>query len=157
MGQGPAESWVNASSPIVQYRRNPPAGTTPPNVLGWAGRGNGPVDNPISSCLSCHSTAQTPASSNMIPPGNSGEAARLRWFRNLAPEESFDAGTRSLDFSLQLSVGIQNLREFQDFVANRGGVMAGAAPRYFNPRLAPAEQAVAPKKREYRVSRDPDQ
>lgn len=28
--------------------------------LCWAGRMNGPVDNPISSCLSCHSTAQWP-------------------------------------------------------------------------------------------------
>ncbi len=29
-----------------------------PLKLGWLRRLNGPVDNPISSCLSCHSTAQ---------------------------------------------------------------------------------------------------
>ena len=29
------------------------------NHLGWLGRVNGPVDNPASSCLSCHGTAQT--------------------------------------------------------------------------------------------------
>lgn len=34
---------------------------------GYQGRLNGPVDNPISSCLSCHATAQKPAGV-MVPP-----------------------------------------------------------------------------------------
>ncbi|MBX9949402.1 MAG: hypothetical protein K2Y39_09565 [Candidatus Obscuribacterales bacterium] len=35
--------------------------------LGWAGRLNGPVDNPNSSCLSCHSTAQWWSKESSIP------------------------------------------------------------------------------------------
>src|SRR5262249_10650178 len=30
----------------------------PPTHLGWNGRLNGPVDNPMSSCMSCHAVAQ---------------------------------------------------------------------------------------------------
>ena len=40
-GTAPVESWVNPDSPIVQYRKNPPAGINAPKVMGWAGRGNG--------------------------------------------------------------------------------------------------------------------
>ena len=101
---------MNGESPFFKYRSNPPAGATPPNVFGWAGRGNGPVDNPVSSCLSCHMTAQSPPRSNIFPPDtpSTTDADRLRWFRNLAPGESFDSGTTDLDFSLQLARGIEN-------------------------------------------------
>jgi hypothetical protein len=86
----------------------------PPTHLGWNGRLNGPVDNPRSSCLSCHMTAQTPAYSvqsplflqNNKPP--IGSPAWMRWFRNVRCGESFDKGAQSADFSLQLALGIQN-------------------------------------------------
>jgi hypothetical protein len=121
-GLHPKESWINPNAPIVKYRSNPPDGTNPPKTLGWAGRGNGPVDNPISSCLSCHSTAQIPASSPLVPPADISEDSKLRWFRNLTMGEAFDPSSKTLDFSLQLGVGIQNLQEFRNFIDNQGGV-----------------------------------
>jgi len=149
-GVRPSESWVNDESPIVKYRANPPVGVTPPRVLGWAGRGNGPVDNSVSSCMSCHSTAQIPASSPMIAPANLSENEKLRWFRNTIPNETFDNGTQTLDFSLQLGVGIQNLKSFHGFVGNLGGVFA--ARHGIQPMAIPKVST----KPEYQFSRDPD-
>lgn len=90
------ETWINPASHAVMQH------------YGWAGRLNGPVDNPSSSCLSCHSTAQKPFISlaNALPSGTDSE--RLKWFRNIKSGQPFDAGGRSLDYSLQLSVGLQN-------------------------------------------------
>ncbi len=121
-GKRPKQSWINPASPIVSYRSNPPPGITAPSTLGWAGRANGPVDNPISSCLSCHGTAQRPAGADMVPPRTANDAQRLNWFRNLAPGTAFSAGSKSLDYSLQLGVGIQNHAEFHRFVANQGSL-----------------------------------
>jgi hypothetical protein len=39
----------------------------PPTHLGWNGRLNGPVDNPMSSCMSCHMTAEAPQRSQISP------------------------------------------------------------------------------------------
>ena len=149
-GVRPSESWVNSKSPIVKYRANPPTGVTPPGVLGWAGRGNGPVDNPVTSCMSCHSTAQIPASSPVIPPAPLSDKDKLRWFRNTNPNETFDQGNKTLDFSLQLGVGIQNLNAFQSFVANLGGI--SATKRGIKPLTIPGVS----QKREYQFTRDPD-
>jgi hypothetical protein len=80
--------------------------------LGWAGRLNGPVDNPVSSCLSCHSTAQVPQG-GMVPPFSAGDAARLNWFRNIKAGDPFDPGRQSTDYSLQLSVAIRFFNEAQ--------------------------------------------
>jgi hypothetical protein len=107
-GSRPKESWVNEKSPLVQYRTRPPLGTKAPSTLGYAGRANGPVDNPISSCLSCHSTAEIPANSPLVPRAGASDQEVLRYFRNLAPGEAFDSGSKNLDFSLQLGVGLQN-------------------------------------------------
>lgn len=74
--------------------------------LGWAGRLNGPVDNSRSSCLSCHGTAEWPPTKSMIPTGTLEE--RLRWFRNLRPDEAFDLGHQPLGYSLQLMIALQN-------------------------------------------------
>jgi hypothetical protein len=159
-GSRPADSWVNPDSPIVIYRNSPPAGANPPRVLGWAGRGNGQVDNPISSCLSCHMTAQIPARSPMVPPPNTSEQNRLRWFRDLPAGTSFDSNTASLDFSLQLGVGIQNFQRFQEMVANMGGFRAND-----NPVAAALMEATEQPSRnwnsitpqQYRFGRDPDE
>jgi hypothetical protein len=145
-GKRPSEGWVNASSPVVTYRANPPVGATPPSTLGWAGRANGPVDNPSSSCISCHGTAQIPASSPMTPPPGSTEAQKLRWFRNTKVGEPFDAGSVSLDFSLQLGVGIQNLQEYQASLKSLAGF-------YSRDLATPAATSQKP---QYRFTRDPD-
>ena len=79
-----------------------------PQHLGWGGRLNGPVDNPMSSCLSCHSVSQYQSAAPMMPPNNATENQRMNWFRNIKSTEAFTAGQTPLDYSLQLSVGIIN-------------------------------------------------
>jgi hypothetical protein len=78
---------------------------------GWLDRLNGPVDNPKSACLSCHATAQWPVAAPMVPPTNISEGSPqwMQWFRNIGPGQTFSSGTHSLDYSLQLASGIQNL------------------------------------------------
>jgi hypothetical protein len=122
---------------------------------------NGPVDNPVSSCLSCHSAAQTPANSKFLPDATSSDDVKLRWFRNLAPGESFDPGTDSLDFSQQLAAGLQNFKDFQKLAANQGGISnappapaARAAAARPAAGATPAAETTPPQ--EYRVSRDPE-
>ena len=94
-----AESWIN------------PDATLPKQHLGWGGRLNGPVDNPMSGCQSCHSTAQWPVKSPMMPAATvpQGSTAWMRWYRDLKPGTPFDAGSKSLSTSLQLALGMQNL------------------------------------------------
>jgi hypothetical protein len=107
-GHIPQESWINGAAPVVVYRSGLPQSSTAPHVLGWAGRGNGPVDNPVFSCLSCHSLAEQPKAAKSLPSGS--DQQKLNWFRNLPPLEPFDndGQHKSLDFSLQLAVGIDN-------------------------------------------------
>ncbi|RUL75282.1 hypothetical protein [Dyella choica] len=98
----------------------------PPTHLGWNGRLNGPVDNPVSACLSCHMTAESPQLSPMnptflsparIPPV--GSDRWMRWFQNIEAGVPLDAGALSTDYSLQLAQGIAN---FYDWKCNEGGV-----------------------------------
>jgi hypothetical protein len=110
-GKKIADNWINPDSRTPQH-------------LGFLGRLNGPVDNPRSSCLSCHATAQTPARSPMIWPENRPDQAP-RWFRNINAGESFDARSISTDYSLQVAVGIQNLRASRQTM---GGSFAAARP-----------------------------
>jgi hypothetical protein len=92
-GQRPTESRI----------LNPVIGTN--QHLGWLGRLNGPVDNPRSACLSCHSTAQSPAIAP-LPSASATDATKMRWFRNLPAGTPFETGGASLDYSLQLSLGV---------------------------------------------------
>ncbi len=92
--------------------------------LGWANRLNGPVDNPISSCLSCHSTAQWPLGGFSLVPGRKvlpDSDEWMTWFRNIKAGQPFTPGKTSLDYSLQLSVGIQNFYEWTAQKENMGG------------------------------------
>jgi hypothetical protein len=95
--------------------------------LGWAGRANGPVDNRISGCLSCHGTAQFPVSASLTFTGNcTTDTQRLHWFRNFRGDQAFGAVTRAtctpaatpvpvpLDFSLQMKVAIQSVLQIHD-------------------------------------------
>ncbi|MDI3566507.1 hypothetical protein [Bradyrhizobium sp. Arg816] len=94
--------------------------------LGWAGRANGPVDNPISGCLSCHSTAQSPSAPITFSNACTTDAQKMLWFRDLKGNQPFggvDASCnpitsapppKPLDFSLQLSVAVQNVVQFGD-------------------------------------------
>jgi hypothetical protein len=109
---------VAAGNPLKETFINTAIPASHPRHLGWAGRLNGPVDNPVSSCLSCHSTSQIPQVAQR-PPQNASTTARLKWFRNIRAGQPFEEGGRSLDYSLQLTMGILNFRE-----AQRPGVTA---------------------------------
>jgi hypothetical protein len=88
----------------------------PPMHLGFGLRLNGPVDNTMSSCQSCHSTAQFPAISAIMPgmtkkDGKSlkpGTPDWMRWFRDVRWATPFDSQATSMDYSLQLAASIQN-------------------------------------------------
>src|SRR5262249_29217548 len=61
------------------------------------------VDNPKSSCLSCHSTAEWKSLSDTLPDSSDP----MKCFRNIKATTAFDSGQRSLGYSLQLVVGIE--------------------------------------------------
>ncbi len=73
------ESWINPSAPAYAKAH-----------LGVDGRLNGPVDNKVSACMSCHSTAQAPSLAGILPPvGGACGSQRPAWFRNLAGTQAF--------------------------------------------------------------------
>lgn len=74
------ESWINPAAP--QYAKD---------HLGVDSRLNGPVDNKVSACMSCHGTAQARSLANMLPPLATSPCAseRPKWFRNLPGSEAF--------------------------------------------------------------------
>jgi len=125
-----AETWINPSVPSVFKGK-----------LGRAGRLDGPVDNPKSSCLSCHSTAQIVTGTTtqnafrgvvLVPPASCTSAQEMTWFRNIVGGTPFgvmDAGGAgctlvtpavatpplfSLDYSLQLAVGLESALFFKN-------------------------------------------
>ncbi|KAF0676256.1 hypothetical protein [Profundibacterium mesophilum] len=94
-----------------------------PRPYGYEGRMNGPVDNPDSSCLSCHGNAQfdriTPDRSIPWPQKGLSAEQTACYFRNLAPGTPFGTppgsdvpcGTRSprhvaTGTSLQVAMGL---------------------------------------------------
>ncbi len=86
----------------------------PPQHLGWGGRMNGPVDNPNSSCMSCHSKAEWPLKAVMPPKSVEYDSKDfMKWFTNVRSGESYTAGSDSLDYSLQLAEGIKHYYEWK--------------------------------------------
>lgn len=77
-------------------------------TLGYGGRLNGPGDNPISACYSCHQTAEWKPVSAMTPPVGAAPDVIAKWFRDLKSLEPFDQGSQSLDSSLQLQISLVN-------------------------------------------------
>ena len=86
---------------------------------GLGGRLNGPVDNPISSCISCHGQAGVSDSGNILPMADFSQQRVsfslrefIRYFSNVRPGaygRNFDGRNYiSTDYSLQLSAGIRN-------------------------------------------------
>ncbi|MCF3649760.1 hypothetical protein [Synoicihabitans lomoniglobus] len=126
---------VNLSNPTPTVTRQNPAlketkindrKELPPTHLGWGFRLNGPVDNPLSSCMSCHSTAQYPVVTSILPflnnppanpPASQGAPADdywMQWFRNIDCGHPFNPGRAiALDYSLQLSKSIENFVEYK--------------------------------------------
>ena len=122
-GKDPVEGWVN---PLVKAF----FAQLPRRTLGFRGRANGPVDNPRSSCLPCHGRAMdmgfTGREVPFVPSSNADEEQIHQFFRNLKPTEPFYSGFRSLDYSLQLAVGIAS---FRDWVEDKHPTERGALIR----------------------------
>lgn len=122
----PTKTIINTK--LVETIINPDTTELPPTHLGWNGRLNGPVDNPMSSCYSCHSTAEYPQGSPISPLFDSdtlkanppGSTGWMRWFSNLKCGTPFDSpGYQSTDFCLQMAEAIQN---FTTWKATEGGL-----------------------------------
>jgi hypothetical protein len=104
--------------------------------LGYKGRLNGPVDNPRSSCLSCHSTAQTPndVSDPTVPSVPRLDASReelAMYFRNIRAQMPFTEGQDALDYSLQLQNGIANWARVSELRYPAPPSLVGPQRRYF--------------------------
>lgn len=86
----------------------------PPQHLGWGGRLNGPVDNPKSSCMSCHSRAEWPLR-EVLPPKTAEYDSKefMSWFANVRGGEAYTPGSKSLDYSLQLAEGLKKYSEWK--------------------------------------------
>lgn len=92
----------------------------PPQHLGWGGRLNGPVDNPNSSCMSCHSKAEWPPKDVMPPKKFEYDSKEfMRWFSNVKGGEAYTAGSDSLDYSLQLQEGLKNHQKWKEDEARK--------------------------------------
>lgn len=116
---------------------NPDRKELPPTHLGWDGRLNGPLDNSLSSCFSCHMTASFPnkelsplfTSPNQRPTSGTPEWDKwwMQWFQNVAwtangkTLKKFMDAKYSLDLSLQLSDSIRNFYRSEKDV-KRGNV-----------------------------------
>lgn len=82
--------------------------------LGWAGRVNGLIDNPESSCISCHGSASSPLLGGGAPDDGMTKAERMHWFSKTASiHNAYFNNTTSLDYSLQLAFGIQNFKDWK--------------------------------------------
>lgn len=97
-GDRPQESWI--APDLLEGPKKLPH-------FGWLNRANGPVDNPRSACMSCHMTAQWPLGP-MLPQDSDSSAVKMSFFQNLKYPTPFTSGRTSLDFSLQLAMGIRN-------------------------------------------------
>ncbi|KAF8425340.1 hypothetical protein EV426DRAFT_532203 [Tirmania nivea] len=119
-GNKPTEQWLN---PDAQKLMDILGGTKP--SLGWNGRMNGPVDNFISACASCHSLAQKTGESRLVfkpPPVQladgrwvpQNDASTMQWFRNTPAGMPFTLGATSGDYSLQLMIGWHNYQDWRN-------------------------------------------
>jgi hypothetical protein len=122
----PKRTIINTS--LTETIINPDSTELPATHLGWNGRLNGPVDNPQSSCYSCHSTAEYPQGSPISPLFDAdtlkanpiGSTGWMRWFSNLKCGTPFDGPTyQSTDFCLQMAEAVQN---FETWKTTQGGI-----------------------------------
>ncbi|KAG8989460.1 hypothetical protein FRB94_014378 [Tulasnella sp. JGI-2019a] len=110
-GKRPVESWIN---PEAESLRKQLGGRRP--FWGYNGRLNGPADNFISACASCHSVAQLITSAPITQP----RKLVNNKFENVKSGEAFSArGAVSADYSLQLKIGFEN---YQTWLAEQASL-----------------------------------
>jgi hypothetical protein len=128
-GQRVKESWIN---PNLQM----------PHV-GWLGRLNGPVDNPISSCLSCHSLAAHPQPAALVFSKDDPLCIKMGFFQNVKAGRTAAAEREPLDYSLQLGFG---LRSFPGSLNPAALLMQSAEQNDFIPRAGNSDSGPCPVK-----------
>lgn len=114
----PDSTYINLD--LKQTIINPDRNELPPSHLGWNGRLNGPMDNPMSSCYSCHATAEYPQISPISPLFDAttssyvpGSPEWMRWFDNYQCNSRFDEEAVPTDFSLQMAEALQNFNDWK--------------------------------------------
>lgn len=132
----PKESWVNPAVASQFF-------ALPRQHLGLFGRANGPVDNPMSACITCHQRATDWGTAVLPGTPEARQAAALlpdvpadpfnndsvtAYFRNIGSDTPVP-GTQSLDYVLQVSEGIAAFRnwvatDFPDHAASTSDVPA---------------------------------
>jgi hypothetical protein len=110
---------------------------------GLGGRLNGPIDNPTSSCISCHSKSAVtdlgrpaPMANFRLTRGTFTEAEFKKYFSTInggpGPLQISNTTYNKLDYSLQLAAGIRNFRQSlidkkkADTTSRNGSSPAGA-------------------------------
>jgi hypothetical protein len=121
------------------------------NHLGRHGRLNGPVDNPESACMSCHSTAQvrdgqTSAgaykAAGIVPPDVCTAPEQMYWFRNFPGSQPFGNMTNPPDppnaFCVPQSpaLGSPPMHALDFSLQVQLGLVNGVALNHHNPCLA---------------------
>lgn len=111
------ESWINPIAAAHFY-------ALPRHTLGLFGRANGPLDNPMSACITCHQRAldwgravlpgspEEKEAGALLPDAPSDpfdETAAKRYFRDIGSNSAVP-GTQSLDYTLQVSKGVAAFR-----------------------------------------------
>ena len=153
----PTKTMINPA--LKQSAINANTKELPPTHLGWNGRLNGPVDNPQASCLSCHMTAEYQQLAPMNPtfqpnPPPVGGDEWMKWFQNIPAGQPFSPGTRSTDYSLQLSGALAN---FYDWKCNHSGIYADGKNACTNVKsLNLMKASDAPEQEVFKVQRSPD-
>ena len=123
------QSWINENlnGTLFGWEARP--------TLGFNGRANGPADNIVSSCLSCHAASRTPRSSLGLlgrfdmSKIDDEQAVRKHvdtYFKNIKSAQIFtpdEQAVASLDYSLQLESGIYRM-----CLACRLGGLSGETP-----------------------------
>lgn len=141
----PALRQTVLNSELVERPDEPDPQRAYMRYFGLGSRLDGPVDNPISSCISCHGRSGTSLSDTVDGRGYPRSMANFRNTRADFPQADFDtyfaevphgayrvqdAGREymTLDYSLQLAVGIRNFYQNLRGRAVASGAAAGAEP-----------------------------
>lgn len=117
----PTQQWINTNRGQKLH-------------LGFRGLLNGPIDNPLASCTGCHGFAQVNRINSPIPSipripvANASVNSITRYFTNIKAFTPLSDDYYSVDYSLQLQIGIARaVQAGQASLPTGTGVLNGAA------------------------------